>query len=213
MDAYNRGYGVGINLGDNTVGNATILKDSERVFADADAPEGTPSVAQTAGFYAVAYTMGTGPDVPPELRGRTVISYRGTDNPGHEVTAVDLPISFGGSYEQAQIALARKFFAAIDAAPNTGDLLLTGHSLGGALAGITGALTGTDAVLVDHIGFFTAITNLANGWSKISPYLHFQTFEAVEAKYALDHDIVCPRRRAGQRHRVAGVRRPDHPLH
>ncbi len=75
MDAYNRGYGVGIGglsgIG-SKLGSATILTDSETQAV-------TKSSAAAAGFYAVAYTMGIGADVPTELQGKTIISYRGTD--------------------------------------------------------------------------------------------------------------------------------------
>jgi hypothetical protein len=62
MDSYNRGYGAGIaGLGGvgSQIGNARIV--------DADLPQGS----EFAGFYASAYTLG----------GKTIISYRGTDNP------------------------------------------------------------------------------------------------------------------------------------
>ena len=61
MDAYNRGYGEGIEgLGGvgSSIGNATIVQQS-------GVGENDPEVA--AGFYAVAY----------DWNGETVISYRG----------------------------------------------------------------------------------------------------------------------------------------
>ncbi len=75
MDAYNRGYGAGIELTGNEIGVATILTDSEEEFADPEAPEGTPTVGEDADFYAVAYTIGAGVDGLDA--GTTVISYRG----------------------------------------------------------------------------------------------------------------------------------------
>ena len=63
MDAYNRGYSAGISgLGNagSALGSATML--------NVPLPQGS----QAAGFYAVAYQVG----------GQTIISYRGTDNPG-----------------------------------------------------------------------------------------------------------------------------------
>ena len=80
MDAYNRGYGVGLDLsstsGSKSIGAATFYKDSsDPKFFPADD-------AQAAGFYAVAYKWGD----------QTVISYRGTDN----VTGED-PGTYGGS--------------------------------------------------------------------------------------------------------------------
>jgi hypothetical protein len=77
MDSYNRGYGRGINFGQNTgqvsrnevgarLGNATILRDANDV-------EG---IAQAAGFYALAYTVS---GVSGMADGTTVIAFRGTD--------------------------------------------------------------------------------------------------------------------------------------
>jgi hypothetical protein len=86
MDAYNRGYGAGISDGGENdpdglglggpIGSASIKTLDELGVSVADY-----AAWQTAGFYAVAYTMGSGGDVPDELRGRTVISYRGVGDP------------------------------------------------------------------------------------------------------------------------------------
>ena len=73
MDAYNRGYNSGIDdLSDEPgtqIGNAAIL--------DVKIPEGS----QSAGFYALSYTLG----------GETIISYRGTDRYfGNSATGGDI---------------------------------------------------------------------------------------------------------------------------
>lgn len=47
MDAYNRGYGQGVNISGATLGGATIAHQS-------DTEVGSPGV--NAGFYAIAYT-------------------------------------------------------------------------------------------------------------------------------------------------------------
>lgn len=78
MDAYNRGYWAGIVIeGDDASGGTTHIGGATISFNLEDADMVAP--AQTAGFYAVAYTMGSSGDVPDELRGRTVIFYRGGD--------------------------------------------------------------------------------------------------------------------------------------
>lgn len=135
MDAYNRGYGAGVADGGEAdtdglggigshIGNATVIRQSYT-------EEGTPGVA--AGFCAVAYTMGSGPDVPPELQGKTIISYRGTDNYGALPSTADVWNGYGialGSPLGEQARLAAAFRAAVAASGATP--ILTGHSLGGA---------------------------------------------------------------------------------
>ena len=88
MDSYNRGYGAGISNGEHIengvdlglgdtigskVGSATV---SSRVSSDAN------GAAQTAGFYAIAYTLTEDAKSGVEgiAPGTTIISYRGTDS-------------------------------------------------------------------------------------------------------------------------------------
>jgi hypothetical protein len=119
LDSYNHGYGAGIEGlgGEHTqIGTATIKKSSSQLLdAGADV---------AAGFYAISYTW----------NGTTVISYRGTDNPAPEYFGTDLPIH-SGDYDEAELALAAQFRNAVGAslAPDA-TVILTGHSLGGALA-------------------------------------------------------------------------------
>ena len=81
MDSYNRGYGAGIadggkndpdGLGESgQIGSAIITKKLD------DVSSSFLTEARTAGFYALAYTVGAGiAGIDP---GTTVISYRGTD--------------------------------------------------------------------------------------------------------------------------------------
>jgi hypothetical protein len=63
MDAYNQGYSPGVLGVGNQIGDATFLKDA------VDTTVLAAGVAQAAGFYAAAYTVGS----------QTIISYRGTD--------------------------------------------------------------------------------------------------------------------------------------
>ena len=145
MDSYNRGYNPGISDGehvendvdlglgdavDTLVGNARIIS---RVSSD---PNGE---AQAAGFYALAY----------QWNGETVISYRGTDGsyPWNlpEVIFTDLPI-WSGDYDEPQLQLASKFYQSVAATAN-GTIALTGHSLGGVLAGFTAEVTGASGAI------------------------------------------------------------------
>ena len=136
MDSYNRGYGEGIagleGLGAK-VGTATISTDSETVTS-------TKDEAQAAGFYAVAYDTEYG----------TVISYRGTDNPSifasDTAGAADITagwVTGGGVWLTDQVRLSQEFVDQADTQDGdsrTGSAILTGHSLGGALAGFVGAM-------------------------------------------------------------------------
>lgn len=124
MDSYNRGYGEGLgNLEAvphvTRLGNATIIQQS-------DTDSGDPGV--DAGFYAIAY----------DWNGETVISYRGTDNPNPFVSGGDFWNGWviGGGYAPAsQAGLAISFYQSVTGqsvyGPSAGDVVLTGHSLGG----------------------------------------------------------------------------------
>jgi hypothetical protein len=136
MDSYNRGYGQGIrNLADSgQIGGASILTFPNSVRAGWEA----------AGFYALAYTV-TG--VSGMADGTTVIAFRGTDvavtAPWNATEASDAWNGFGlavGNYRSPQAQLAVDFYRAVAGAIPGTDLLtanieVTGHSLGGGLAG------------------------------------------------------------------------------
>ena len=102
MDAYNRGYNPGIaGLGGpgTGIGNATIDRQSETL-------PGTPGVA--ASFYGLAYQLNQ--STGGIAAGTTIISYRGTDEPFTELFPLDLPMSYAGSHDQAQVRLAAEFY-------------------------------------------------------------------------------------------------------
>jgi len=142
MDSYNRGYDAGISgLSESGgLGNATItttLSDVSETF-EAD--------AAAAGFYAVAY----------QWNGETVISYRGTDNlidwtnlnPWSDTPGGDLWNSYLtglGFTANNQAHLAADFYQAVTGTatsdPRLADVTVTGHSLGGGLAGFVAAMT------------------------------------------------------------------------
>jgi hypothetical protein len=141
MDAYNRGYDPGLVVDGTQIGAATISTDSEEVFRDPNAPVGTPTEAQDAGFYAIAY----------DWNGETIVSYRGTDDYSSSTTANDVlsgwlvgagavsPTTYAPG---AQEELALDFYEAVTGqnplATEGGNAILTGHSLGGGLAGAVG---------------------------------------------------------------------------
>ncbi len=145
MDAYNRGYEPGIEgLGGllSQIGPATLITDSETIPA-------TQGEGEAGDFYAVAY----------EWNGETVISYRGTDEFDDEVLGVDLPIALRGDFDEAEIHLASKFYREIAGTTGTSAITLTGHSLGGGLAGFVGGVYDQYAVGFASIGFTHALQN------------------------------------------------------
>jgi hypothetical protein len=123
MDSYNRGYDAGIEgLGGagSSIGTATVRNEQ------------IPQGSETFGFAATAYSTAYG----------TVISYRGTDNPdpiGILDGASDMWNGwiFGAGVPAGTLALARAFYQSVtgtSAFSDTGNAILTGHSLGGGLA-------------------------------------------------------------------------------
>jgi hypothetical protein len=119
MDAYNQGYGAGLQHGQTQIGTAT--------FQNIPNPTG----AEFAGFYAAAYDTSYG----------KVISYRGTSTDTIGATATDIFNGWitGAGFASTQSDMAKAFYTDVTgqsitagAAANT---ILTGHSLGGGLAG------------------------------------------------------------------------------
>jgi hypothetical protein len=145
MDSYNRGYGIGLNgLGGkgSRIGTATVGEDALTLL--------TKGAAEAAGFYAIAYQVS---GVSGIADGTTVVAFRGSDNiPGlwdiftNYVTGTpsnsDANSGFGiavGSPYGPQAALAIRFYQAALGDTLPSDALVTGHSLGGGLAGLVSA--------------------------------------------------------------------------
>ncbi|WP_164736472.1 calcium-binding protein [Rhizobium vallis] len=165
MDAYNRGYGAGTVLDQNAsrIGDAIIDRDSSILGVDGDIRRDI-----SAGFYGIAY----------EWNGATVISYRGTNAETAANFATDALNGYfvGAGYPQNnQAYLAADFFQAITGTtnldPSSARVLLTGHSLGGGLAGFIASIYGQEAVIFDNMTFehaaATAYT-LASSWDPLS---------------------------------------------
>lgn len=154
MDAYNRGYGAGIaglNEAVGTqIGNASITKRLQDVSATFE-----PN-SQAAGFYALAY----------DWNGQRVISYRGTNLVGNLPAANDVvngwPIGLG-SPAASQGLLAAQFYRNIVGGEENlfnADVTLTGHSLGGGLAGLLASIYGRQATPFDSMSFEAAANNV-----------------------------------------------------
>jgi hypothetical protein len=149
MDSYNRGYGQGVKdlnvvIGQTKIGNATIS-------SQVDIDEGSAAIA--AGFYALAYDM-TG--VSGFADGERVIAYRGTDSPLSDIWNGYGP-AFGAP-DGLQALLTLEFYRAVAGANAAkGKTLVTGHSLGGGLAGLVGSIFGETSVLFDPMPYASAV--------------------------------------------------------
>ncbi len=123
MDAYNRGYNEGLIVPGTQIGLASLGQNSlilTNILADGTVVR----LDQPASFFAQAYTW----------NGQTVISYRGTDQPG-----LDIANGYGlatGNSRAPQGLMALDFYRSVIglADPQTANVVLTGHSLGGGLA-------------------------------------------------------------------------------
>ena len=129
LDSYNQGYAPAVSGVGNQIGNATRLA--------IDIPAGS----QAAGFYAAAYTLADG---------QTVISYRGSDD-----KTLDILNGYGvgaGSPDGKQASLAIQFYQSVTQQLGA-NVVLTGHSLGGGLAGLVADLYGKTGLLFDQMPF------------------------------------------------------------
>lgn len=147
MDSYNRGHEAGMNdLGPvgSMIGAATFIEQSSLNLQ-------SPQIE--AGFYASVYQLDTAVGDMPA--GTIIISYRGTDN--FQELGGDSDITNGWvtglGIVGNQAHLAAKFYAEIREANPGANIILTGHSLGGGLAGFVAKLNGLEAVMFDNMPF------------------------------------------------------------
>jgi hypothetical protein len=143
MDSYNRGPGAG-------VANLPAISGQTQIGTGTVSAQDISAAASAAGFYAISYSW----------NGKTVISYRGTDASSFGAAWADIWGGWtagAGFVDASQAGLAIEFFEAVTgssaytpAAPN---VVLTGHSLGGGLAGLVSALSGAESLLFDHMPF------------------------------------------------------------
>jgi hypothetical protein len=143
LDAYNRGYNPGMTFTGDSDSVGTEIGDATILQATDDLP------SQNSSFYAVAYSW----------EGETVISYRGTTfennaaNLGDVLNGWTLSLGFSQA-SQAQQALS--FYTQIRNQVS-GSIQLTGHSLGGGLAGFVSDLTGAPADVFNNIPFGSGV--------------------------------------------------------
>jgi len=176
LDAYNRGYGPGMTFQGSSDAPGTQIGDATVEVATDD------SESQNAGFYAVAY----------EWQGEFVISYRGTRFPsGPDWKDVVNGWTLSGGFSNAtQAQMAFDFYTNVQlnfaGGVNGEQIELTGHSLGGGLAGFVADLTGAQAKVYNNIPFGTAVVaevvshDLSQGMS--SPLFAFLGYDPVSGR-------------------------------
>lgn len=169
LDAYNEDPAtaqLNVTLSDGQLGDARLLDNRELALL--------PTDFASTGFYATAY----------EWNGKTVISYRGTLT---QIFSTEFLNGYGvgGGYSSLapQAYDAIQFFqnVATYEDPSLGrggadagdwqspDIAVTGHSLGGGLAGFVGAIYGLTGVLFDNMTFNTAVNNAyLAAWATLS---------------------------------------------
>ena len=105
-----------------------------------------------ADFAATAYKTGDN---------QITIAYRGTDNlnPFGGDVWDGYGIAVGLTESQQQLVNAILFYQAVKKAHPNDEIILTGHSLGGALAGLVGSLYDEQAFVFDHEPYQFAATN------------------------------------------------------
>ncbi len=133
MDSYNRGYNEGLQITTGNViglqvGNYTITQQSDILNGSAEVD---------ASFYAIAY----------QYNGETVISYRGTDSLIDPITG--WPVG-AGAETAPQATMSFDFYNTVDAL-TTNTISVTGHSMGGGLAGLVAGVYGQDGLLFDSM--------------------------------------------------------------
>jgi hypothetical protein len=148
LDVYNEDYSPGM-----TLPNKTSIDGATIVGTDGD------TIAQQSSFYAVAYNWD----------GETVISYRGTRADGL-IGPDSGDILYGwtvsAGYAQAsQAQLALQFYNKITS-PDAANVILTGHSLGGALAGFVADVEGEPADIFDNMAFGSAVVAEAGEYAQ-----------------------------------------------
>lgn len=170
LDAYNRGYNEALDLSiRDSAGNIIQASDAigTQIGGVTILRSEASQVSQNASFYAIAYeyvyTEGEG-EIQVQ-KTQAIISYRGTDELSLDG---DIPSFFTGlGFLTEQSKLALQFFRDVDAIAQH-PISLTGHSLGGGLAGLVSSLLqtkpGTDrepsAVIFDNMAFEAAANNI-----------------------------------------------------
>lgn len=169
LDTYNRGYNqaVKINIYDADFNQEEIGRFIGRIEIIDQSDPAQFSDEVSDGFYAVAYKALSGINVSGMSVDDIIISYRGTDialSWPWELIGSDIWNGYGigtlsarGKQAKHAIEFYKTIVGAGDLQDN--DISLTGHSLGGGLAGVVGGLYGRPGLLFDNMAFEGATAN------------------------------------------------------
>ena len=169
MDAYNRDYDAGIDISGSRLGGAQILSRDSLGISESDY-----QAWQTVGFYALAYELQADEQIEGLSQSDILISYRGTDNVDFTTLgegASDFWQGWitGAGVPGSQSWLALDFFESVTGSDalsgESSGAILTGHSLGGGLAGLVAALSGDQAVIIDNMPYGAAASLLSMWWN------------------------------------------------
>lgn len=162
LDSYNRVYGEGIDVPGQQLGFYSLELFSEN---------------QGISFFAQSYTRDS----------ETIISFRGTDNFWFDLfTGYSLAIGSPGS---AQANAAAEFYKTVngDSSGANRNIILTGHSLGGGLAGYVGGIFGVNSLLFDNMPFESGVHALLT--DSLYAGLRQAYFNSPAARPAPDYPI------------------------
>lgn len=164
LDSYNRGYGSSVEIDGATIGGMTFLP-RESLGVDAQIYK----TWQDAGFYAAAYQ---------DTVGNIVISYRGTDG----IAAGDYAAwGGGGGFQTLQAELAAQFYYQVQQAHPEATITLTGHSLGGGLAGLVAEVTGSTAYIFDNMPYQLSAQSLYEIAARTDEQIHAMSWSLPSA--------------------------------
>jgi hypothetical protein len=136
-------------------------------------------------FFAVVYSLQSG---------QTVISYRGTDDKSLAADPSTGWVIAGGAYNSPQAVDAATLYKQVNGGPGSNsNIILTGDSLGGGLAGFIGDIYSDEAVIFNNMPFELAVARLYADPSYSNFYFGNNPVASSEAKihgYAVDGEIL-----------------------
>ena len=154
-DAYNRGYDSGI---DNLSDDIDTAFGALKIIARSSSADDSQEVLN--GFYAIAYEVTDGDAIEGFDTGDKIISYRGTDfPPENNESGSDIWNGWisGAGFPAGQTKLAFDFYKSVTNADafdgEAQGITLTGHSLGGGLAGVVASISGDKAIIFDNMPY------------------------------------------------------------